>query len=122
MKQRKIIIGENGNVSMPNNVQMADFEIAELFGVILPTIRANIRAILKTGIATADLTGGATMVGNNVLPDYHGLDMVIALAFRIQSFEAKLFRQWVIQRCVAHRVQPIVLQYNYAQTHLSEQN
>lgn len=117
-----ITINEDGTVSVPDKVQIRDFEIAELFGVMIPTIRSNIRAILKTGIATADLTGGATLVGCNILPDYHGLDMVMALAFRIQSFEAKLFRQWVIQRCVANRLQPIVLQYNYAQIHLSEQN
>ena len=32
---------------------MRDFEIAELFGVMMPTIRSNIRAILKTNIVMA---------------------------------------------------------------------
>lgn len=85
MKRKIIAISENGNVSVPESVQMRDFEIAELFGVMIPTIRSNIRAILKTGVVTADLTNGATLVGCNVLPDYHGLDMIMALAFRIQS-------------------------------------
>ncbi len=120
MKRDMVTISDNGTVIVPTNVQMRDFEIAKLFGVMVPTIRSNIRAILKTGVATADLTNGATLVGCNVLPDYHGLDMVAAVAFRIQSPKAELFRKWVIQKCIANDRQPVVLQYNYAQIHLSE--
>ena len=122
MERKLIEISENGNVSIPDNVQMRDFEIAELFGVMTPTVRSNIRAILKTGIATADLTNGATLVGCNILPDYHGLDMIVALAFRIQSFKAELFREWIMQKCIANEWQPIVLQYNYRQISPCEQN
>lgn len=78
MKREIITITENGKVSVPDTVQMRDFEIAELFEVMIPTVRSNIRAIIKTGIATVDLTNGATLVGCNVVPDYHGLDMVVA--------------------------------------------
>jgi len=96
MKRKIIAISENGNVSVPESVQMRDFEIAELFGVMIPTIRSNIRAILKTNIVIADCTNGATLVGCNVLPDYHGLDMIMALAFRIQSPQAEIFRRWIL--------------------------
>jgi len=122
MKGKMITISENGKVSVPDSVQMQDFEIAELFGVMIPTVRSNIRAILKTGIATVDLTNGATLVGCNVVPDYHGLDMVVALAFRIQSFKAKLFREWIMLKCIANERQPIVLQYNCYSNSLREQN
>ena len=122
MKREIITINGNGKVFVPDSVQMQDFEIAEQLGVMIPTIRSNIRAILKTGIATADLTNGATLVGNNILPDYHGLDMIIALAFRVQSFEAKLFREWIMQKCIDNERQPIVLQYNCYSNSLREQN
>lgn len=98
MKREIITINGNGQVSVPDSVRMQDFEIAELFGVIIPVVRSNIRAILKTGIATADLTNGATLVGYNILPDYHGLDMVMALAFRIQSPQTEMFRRWILER------------------------
>lgn len=91
-------MSDNGRVSIPDKVQMRDFEIAELFGVMIPTVRSNIRAILKTYIVTADCTNGATLVGCNVLPDYHGLDMVVALSFRIQSYRAEMFRRWVFRQ------------------------
>lgn len=98
MKREKITISENGRVSVPDKVMLRDFEIAELFGVMIPTIRSNIRTILKTNIVIADLTNGSTLVGCNVLPDYHGLDMIVALAFRIQSPQTEIFRRWTLAK------------------------
>lgn len=96
MVQTKIVINGNGAVSVPDKVMMQDFEIAGLFGVMIPAVRANIRTILKTGIVTGDFTNGATLVGNNILPDYYGLDMIMALAFRIHSPQAGIFRRWIL--------------------------
>lgn len=96
MEQTKIVINRNGAVSVPDKVMMQDFEIAGLFGVTIPAVRANIRTILKTGIVTGDFTNGATLVGNNILPDCYGLDMIMALAFRIHSPQAGIFRRWIL--------------------------
>ncbi|CDN30774.1 hypothetical protein BN938_2473 [Mucinivorans hirudinis] len=114
MKRDMVKISDNGTVIVPANVQMRDFEIAELFGVMVPTIRSNIRAILKTGVATANMTGGATLVGCNVVPDYHGLDMVVAVAFRIQSHKAELFRQWIMCKMMRSNLQPIYIRVSEA--------
>ncbi len=108
MTRNIISIDDRGSVSVPNGkIQMRDFEIAELFGIMIPTIRSNIRAILKTGVAMADLTGGATLVGCNILPDYHGLDVVVAVAFRIQSYKAELFSKWIMCKMIRSNIQPI---------------
>lgn len=122
MKKNIITISDNGSVYVPTNVQMRDFEIAELFGAMIPTVRSHVRAILKTGIATGDYTNGATLVGNNLLPDYFGLDMVMALAFRIHSYKTKIFRKWIMRKTTTTDRQPIVLQYNYQTVCLSERN
>ena len=98
MKREIITINENGIVSVPDKVMMQDFEIAGLFGMMISTIRSNIRSVLKTGITTSDFSNGATLVGNNILPDYYGLDMIMALAFRIQSVQAKVFRRWILRK------------------------
>lgn len=98
MRKNIITISENGSVYVPTNVQMRDFEIAELFGVMMPTVKSNIRAILKTRVVMEDTTNGATLVGCNILPDYFGLDMIIAIAFRVQSYKADIFRKWILQR------------------------
>jgi len=91
-----VTINGNGTVSVPGKVMMQDFEIAKLFGVTIPAIRANIRTIQKTGIVTGDFTNGATLVGNNIVPDYYGLDMIMALAFRIHSPQTGIFRRWIL--------------------------
>ena len=95
-KGTMVIINGTDSVSVPDKVMMRDFEIAELFGVMIPTVRANIRTILKTGIVTGGFINGATLVGNNILPDYYELDMIIALAFRIHSPQTGIFRRWIL--------------------------
>lgn len=100
MKREKITISESGTVILPSNpaetVWMRDFEIAELFGVMLPTIKSNIRAILKSGVIKDDLQHGGVVYRNHILPDYFGLDMIIAIAFRINSMNAKLYREYIL--------------------------
>lgn len=98
MKREIITINENGQVSVPDSVQMRDFEIAELFEVMIPIIRSNIRAILKSGMAVADTQNGGTFFGSTFYPDYLGLDIIMTLAFRIQSPQAEVFRRWVLSK------------------------
>lgn len=115
MKREKITISENGVITLPSNpteaVWMRDFEIAELFGVMLPTIKSNIRAVLKSNVVAEDTTNGATLVGRNILQDYFGLDMVVALAFRINSMNAQLFRDFVTQKMTSTITQSVIPLY-----------
>lgn len=123
MRQKEAItVSDNGMVFVPDNVQMRDFEIAELFGVMIPTVRSNIRTILKIGVTTADCTNGATLVGCDIVPDYHGLDMVVALAFRIKSRQAEIFRIWVLRRCTVSSIQLTVIQDCFARRRIEQQN
>ena len=101
MKQEIITIADNGKVSVPANVQMRDFEIADLFGIIVPTVKVKTKQVLKDGVCRGDITNAGTVVGNSITPDYYDLDMVVALAFRIQSPRAKMFRKWVLERMVS---------------------
>ncbi|CAG9900376.1 hypothetical protein BOVA604_4099 [Bacteroides ovatus] len=115
MKREKITISEDGIITLPSNptktIWMRDFDIAELFGVMLPTIKSNIRAILKSNVVAEDTTNGATLVGRNILQDYFGLDMVMALAFRINSMNAQLFRDFVIQKMISAITQSVIPLY-----------
>ena len=93
-----VTISDNGIVSVPTNVQMRDFEIAELFGVMIPTVKGKIRQILNEGVCVGDFSTGGIVVGNTVLPEYYGLDMVVAVAFRIQSPQTEVFRRWILTK------------------------
>lgn len=100
-KETMVTINGNGTVSVPDKVMMRDFEIAELFGAMIPTIRSNVRAILKSGVVTIDTQHGGTVIGATILPDYYGLDMIIALAFRIHDHNAGILRKWILRKVTA---------------------
>ena len=110
MKKNIITISESGVVSISGNIQMQDFDIAELFGVMIPTIRSHVRAILKTGIATGDYTHRVMLVCCNFLSDYYGLDVITARAFRIQSYKTKYFANGLCVKMTIAECQPIILQ------------
>lgn len=112
MKRDMVTISDNGTVRVPANVQMRDFEIAELFGVMIPTVKGKIRQILNEGVCVGDFSTGGIVVGNTVLPEYHGLDMVVAMAFRIQSYKAELFRQWIIRKMMQSNTSSIYIGIN----------
>jgi len=102
--KRKIIRIENGIVSVPQsgNVRMKAFEIASLFEVYVRTIDNHAKAILKSGIIQADVSCPATVTGNTIMPNVYGLDMITALAFRIQSHKVGIFRNWTVRKMIAN--------------------
>jgi len=99
---REIITIENGIVSVPSSgkVSMTASEIASLFDVYVRTIDDHTKAILKSGVIQVDISPPATVNGNIIIPDIYGLDMIVALAFRIKSHKAEVFRNWLIKRAV----------------------
>jgi hypothetical protein len=102
--KRAIITVENGLVSVPQSgeVRMSAFEIAALFEVYVQTVNAGIKTILKSGIVKADIPCPVTVTRNTLMPDIYGLDMITALAFRVHSPKAEIFRDWVIRRITAN--------------------
>ncbi|MDR0686631.1 MAG: hypothetical protein LBF79_04170, partial [Dysgonamonadaceae bacterium] len=95
MKREAITI-ENGLVSVPQSgeVRMTAFEIATLFEVYVRTINDHAKAILKSGVIKTDGSCTATVTGSSIMPDVYGLNMIIALAFRVHSPKAEMFREW----------------------------
>lgn len=111
MKKEIITIDEYGVLTIPNNptetVWMNDCELVELFGVNFPTLRTHIKSILKSGVVRADFRHGATQYGSYLLPDYYGLEMIMALAFHIQSKEAGSIRAYIANKLCAVNTQSI---------------
>lgn len=99
MKNRIIRI-ENGVVSVPQfgEIGMTVHEIAALFEVYVQTVNANIKAVLKSGVVKADISGTVTLAGNIIMPDVYEMEMIIALVFRIKSRNSNLLREWIIKK------------------------
>jgi hypothetical protein len=101
MDNRGIIsIVETGIVTVSNEVRMTISEIADLFGIYYQTAKRHIRAIEKSAVAGGDEKMSCTVEGMIIYPDYYGLEMIIAVAFRVQSHNAEIFRNWLVRKAV----------------------
>ena len=98
MERAIITISENGNVNIPSaNVWMSEIELVELFGVIAPTLRAVIIALYKNGTLCPVSTQRCDLAMPKCWATYYNLEVVIALAFRLNTYEASRIRQKVLE-------------------------
>ena len=98
MKRAIIIISENGRVNIPDsNVWMSEMELVELFGVLAPTLRAAIKAIYKSGMLCPVSTQRCDLTTPKSWTTFYNLEVVIALAFRLNTYEASRIRQKVLE-------------------------
>lgn len=98
MERAIITISENGKVNIPNgNVWMSEMELVELFGVISPTLRAAIKAIYKSGTLCPVSTQRCDLASPKGWATYYNLEVVITLAFRLNTYEASRIRQKVLE-------------------------
>ena len=98
MERAIITISENGSVNIPNgNVWMSEMELVELFGVIAPTLRAAIKAIYRSGTLSPATTLRCDLAIPKGWATFYNLEVVIALAFRLSTYEASRIRQKVLE-------------------------
>lgn len=94
-------MGESGNIIMPEivtDIWMSEPELMELFGVIIPTLRAAVRAVYKSGVLKTYEVQKYLRLENGYYADVFGLPMIAALAFRINTFGAEQVRTAIIER------------------------
>ena len=98
MKRAIITINESGNVNIPDgNVWMSEMELMELFGVIAPTLQSAIRAIYKNGTLNLSTTQRCDLAIPKSWATFYNLEVVISLAFRLNTYEASRIRQKVLE-------------------------
>lgn len=94
-------MSESHKIIMPDNVVyiwMSEPELVELFGIIVPTLRAAIRAVYKSGVLKEHEVQKYVRLENGYHADVFNFPMIVALAFRIDSFGAKQVRNAVFER------------------------
>ena len=98
MERAIITINESGRVNIPSgNIWMSEMELVELFGVISPTLRAAIRAIYKSGTLCPVSTQRCDLATPASWATFYNLEVGIALAFRLNTYEANKIRQKVLE-------------------------
>ena len=98
MERAIITINESGRVNIPSgNVWMSEMELVELFGVIVPTLRAAMKAIYKNGALNPATTQLCDLATSKSWATFYNLEVVIALAFRLNTYKASRIRQKVLE-------------------------
>lgn len=98
---------ENGRVTIrpsANGVWLTQSQIAGLFDVFISAVNANIRAILKSGVLQEDRVFRRTRSRNGNLVERYNFEMIMALAFRLKSENAEVFRKWIIERATTPEI------------------
>ena len=101
MGRNIITMNESSNIIMTENVTdiwMSEPELVELFGVIVPTLRAAIKAVYKSGVLKGQEAQKYARLENGYHADVFSFPMIVALAFHINSFGAELVRNAVFER------------------------
>ena len=102
MERGIITMDESGNIihcyENVADIWMSEPELVELFGVITPTIRAAIRAVYKSGVLKEYEAQKYVRLENSYHADVFSFPMVIALAFRINTFGAEQVRNAILER------------------------
>ena len=108
--KRGIITINNGVVGIPTApVWMMQEEIADMFNVYGRDIRRAINAVYKDGALSESETLRYIRLDEHRNIDAYSIEMIIAIAFRINSKETFAFRRYIMNRLYLKNDYNIVL-------------
>ncbi len=111
MKRRIITINEKtvtlsasgnemGNVT-GSWIWMTAWEIAELFNVTASAVNNAIKAIRKSDVLNDYEVCRYVKLNNGLSADVYSLEIIIPVAFRLNTYHAHLFRRWLMDKALA---------------------
>lgn len=100
MERAVITMNEHGAVFVPDGeIWMSEMELTDLFGVIAPTSPCSpIRAVYKSCVLKEYEAQKYIRLENGYYADVYSFPMVVALAFRINSYGAQQVRNALLER------------------------
>ena len=123
MERAIITISESGRVNIPSNdVWMSEMELVELFGVIAQTLQSAIRAIYNSGMLNSATTQRCDVATPTSWATFYNLEVVIALAFRLNTYEAGRIRQKVLESLCQRKENSISWFFSLTSTSLTNYN
>lgn len=102
MERQVITIQEECVIYAPHlgEVWMTAWEIAELFYVSSVSVKNTIKRIWKQGALKEFETHRYIKLDNGNSADVYSLEMVMAISFQVDTYLAKLFREYMIGKIV----------------------
>lgn len=104
MNRNIITINDSGNVHIPyGEIWMSEPELVGLFRVIAPTLRAAVRAVYKSGVCHIGRDRAMFVRTHGGRDECYSLRMVTALVFRINTPQAGIVRDALLERMLRQR-------------------
>jgi hypothetical protein len=105
MERGIIIKGKDVIINAPHNeIWMTQHELADLFQCFVAKVNANVRSILKSGVLDETKVCRTYYYKNGNSVEQYGLEMIIALSFRIRSCNADTFREWTVKKATVKQI------------------
>ena len=96
------IKGKGIVINAPHNeIWMTQHELADLFQCFVAKVNANVRSILKNRLLDENRVCWTYKYENGNSVEQYNLEMIIALSFRIRSYNADAFREWLVKKATA---------------------
>lgn len=116
MKREIITIDERGRLNMPTDtvsVWMTEAELIGMFDATAGAVNSAIKAIIKSDALNDCEVCKCICLDSGNSADVYNMEVVVALAFRLNTYPASVFRKWIIKRATASRrtTPPIVIRY-----------
>ena len=116
MKREIITIDEYGRLDIPTDtaaIWMTEAEIVELFGTTAGAVNSAIKAIIKSDALHDYDVCKRIRLDNDNSADVYNMEVVVALAFRLNTYPASVFRKGLVERATEPRrtTPPIVIRY-----------
>ena len=87
-----------GDAVVGGMVWMTKHQIADLFGCFVAKVVSNIAAVLKSGVLDESRVCRFYRYKDGGGVELYSLEMITALAFRIDTRNAAIFRRWLMER------------------------
>ena len=101
--KRGIIIIKDKKVSVTGNeVWMTAVELAGLFHATVPEVNAAIKAVRKPDVLNDYEVCGYMQLENGLYADVYSLEIIISVAFRLNTYPSHVFRRWLIDRTLSN--------------------
>jgi hypothetical protein len=80
---------------------MSRHQLADLFGVFVSAVGANIHSILKSEVLDERRVVRQRTHKDGSVTTLYNLEMITALAFRLKSHKTEQFRQWIVRQAMS---------------------
>lgn len=113
MKREIIKIEENTVHVTGSDIWMTITELAGMFDATVGAVNSAIKAIIKSDVLNDYEVCTCVRLENGNSADVYNMEVVTALAFRLNTCPAAVFRKWLTRKAVAptRTAAPIIIQY-----------